>query len=132
MSGSGATLTTLYSTGSAHLGWSVAGAGDVNGDGWPGTQGVPTLEIDQAPIYNSSPTILVGNSLGGRLLVLPSITRVVAISGNGQAFPFDTPTYTGLCHPPFYLQMLMDDPGASNGMSFTPGLELKFGLIPDR
>ena len=118
------------------------------GSGWPGTQGVPAFTSRSNPVLGSTLTLDIENSLGaptqgwlflgtspaslatpwgGTLLVTPSFLVSLGIPATGSTpgglLPAD-PTLDGLS---LYLQVLEADPGASDGFSFTPGLELRLG-----
>ncbi|MFO0984366.1 MAG: hypothetical protein U1E76_22015 [Planctomycetota bacterium] len=115
------------------------------GSGWPGTNGVPSLVSAGNPVQCAPITLTLGNSLGsstlaalligveavdyptnldGHLLVRPSTVLILSLPGAGVALSGSTPCS---CELVLYLQALEVDPGASKGISFTPGLELVIG-----
>ena len=117
------------------------------GTGHPGTNGIPKLTIDADPVLGSTITLLADNSLGalttgvlfiglsdaclplkdGKLLVNPLVIFIVPVPPAGLALPGSIPCNTGLCGISLFLQLLEVDPGASRGISFTPGLEMILG-----
>ncbi|MFO0984915.1 MAG: hypothetical protein U1E76_24835 [Planctomycetota bacterium] len=118
------------------------------GSGWPGTLGVPGFTTDHAPVLCRPITYLIDNSrgavtgaalfagfapaslptqLGGTLLLLPYVVFPLTLAPGLNSIHGRTPCDPTLCDVPFYLQVLEVDPGASVGVSFTPGLELRFG-----
>ena len=118
------------------------------GFGHPGTLGVPGIALSDDPILGTSLDLLLDNSLGtntiallfvgfseiqvptskdGTLFVLPWRIFIFPVPGAGLTLPFDLecdPTLTGIS---VYLQALEADPGASKGVSFTPGLRMDLG-----
>jgi hypothetical protein len=120
------------------------------GDGWPGAFGVPQLTADHAPAIGSPITIIADNSallqsipgwlvigftrasiptgLGGTLLVIPALVLPVTLPAlvplHLEGSIPDDPALVGSS---VMLQLLEADPGASRGVSFTPGLELVIG-----
>ncbi|MFO0982984.1 MAG: integrin alpha [Planctomycetota bacterium] len=170
------------------MGWSVGGAGDVNGDarnevilsvpgddtlgldagkvlvvtarncpaswssygaGWPGTLGVPSLSSSDDPVLCSSITLQIDNArgaatvgalfigagqaafatpLGGTLLVAPPwLILLVTLPEGGLSLPVDVICDSSYCGLEIDLQCLEVDPGATRGVSFTPGLSLVLG-----
>jgi hypothetical protein len=118
------------------------------GTGWPGTLGVPTLTASGPPVLCTSITISVGNSrgattpaaflvgfspaaiptaFGGTLLVLSSAVVLFTLPGAGANIPYSVFCGDQYCGLGIYLQVLEGDPGASQGVSFTQGLELIHG-----
>ena len=63
----------------------------------------------------------------GRLLVIPLNVLLLPLPGAGLALPGPVPCDSTLCGLSIYLQALELDPGASKGISFTPGLRLVLG-----
>jgi hypothetical protein len=122
--------------------WSNYGAGH------PGTNGVPTLSPSQNPVLGNTINLLVGNSLGaqtqaalvigvqdlnlpflgGNLLVLPLVAPAVSIAAAGAQVPLGIPLDGDLCGVPVFVQFLLLDGGASQGVAFTRGLRLDLGL----
>ncbi|MFO0983375.1 MAG: hypothetical protein U1E76_16845 [Planctomycetota bacterium] len=117
------------------------------GDGWPGTLGVPLL-TSEAPALCLSCPIDVGNSRGqwtvalmflgldradlptawdGHLLVAPLVAFPIAVPPAGAQLVPVLPCDRDLGGMAWYLQVLIDDPGASRGVAFTPGLQLVLG-----
>jgi len=118
------------------------------GAGYPGTNGVPNLSSSSAPVYGATTTLAIDNSsgawtpalfafgfgrasiptrAGGTLLVDAPSFVVEAIPPPGLSLPFTVPLDPALCGLTIDLQALELDPGASAGISFTPGLEWTFG-----
>jgi hypothetical protein len=118
------------------------------GSGWPGTLGIPTLTSSGEPKICNQITLSLGNSLGaitpavffmglaqasiptpfgGVLLVLPAVVFPFVLPAPGADFPVTVTCDTTLCGLSIYLQAWEADAGASDGVSFTPGLELKLG-----
>jgi hypothetical protein len=161
-------------------GQSLAGCGDVNGDGlddfvigaytyceayvysgkpypakwstygsgWPGTNGIPKLELGAPPIICEPTTFKIGNSLGaattgllvvglapaslptefdGTLNVLPAFVVPMPVPAAGLTTNIDTPCDSTLCGLSAYVQVLEFDAGASKGLSFTTGVEIRLG-----
>lgn len=121
------------------------------GAGWPGSSGVPSLTAPTPPVLGASMSIQIGNSLGssttallaigltsaslatpygGTLLVvpIPFLTLTLPLPGAGLSLNATLPSSGALCGQSVYLQALEVDAGASKGISFTPGLQLLFGL----
>jgi hypothetical protein len=119
------------------------------GSGFAGALGVPTLTAKQDPVVGqtleldvsdsaSGPTsglLVLGvdsasipTSLGGTLLVAPLRFLPLPIPANGLALTTTLPNDPSLPGVRLYLQALELDPGALEGWSFTPGLELLFGF----
>ena len=124
------------------------------GAGWPGTLGEPTLKGYGVPgqgpgigglcpvsVSNSygqpTPALLflgvstanVQTSKGGTLLVVPAVTIPLALDATGWATLGGLPYDPRLLGVSFYLQVIELDPGASNGVSFTNGLEGDIGIF---
>jgi hypothetical protein len=59
--------------------------------------------------------------------VLPALIIPLSIRKSGLVLPADIPCDQIFCGLSFYLQVLEIDPGASKGISFTPGLRLTLG-----
>lgn len=118
------------------------------GAGWPGTLGVPALTASANPVFNSSITIDVANSLGantsgilvlglastslqsgygGTLVVNPQIVAPIAIPSPSLSIPAVIPNLPALCGVPLFVQALEVDGGASKGVSFSQGLTLVLG-----
>ena len=119
------------------------------GAGWPGTNGVPSLDCIREPVFDERCEIRVGNSksgltfgllyLGfaeaniptsadGTLLVLPTLTIPFYVYGASTNLWGDIPDDPSLAFLDFYLQAIEADPGASEGLSFTAGLKLTIGF----
>ncbi|MEW6745197.1 MAG: calcium-binding protein [Planctomycetota bacterium] len=119
-----------------------------HGQGWPGTNGIPALVLGSAPDPCAFTTLVVENSRraetlavlftgvfsaeqdtawGGTLLVLPERTLSFILPEPGVVWPVFIPCDAGLCHTRLHLQALELDPGASRGVSFSRGLELRIG-----
>jgi hypothetical protein len=118
------------------------------GSGFPGTNGVPAFTSQSDPVLGATLTLDLANSygklsigllfvgfqrtslhstLGGDLLVTPSITTVVGLPPAGTSLTGDIPVDSALCGFVIDLQAIESDPGAAKGVSFTPGLELVLG-----
>jgi WD40 repeat protein len=118
------------------------------GSGYPGTLGVPTFTARANPVLGTTVALdladssglwsygvlFVGlqranlhTSFGGDLLVLPLFTEPVALPPVGAMLFLDLPGDDSLCSVAADLQVLEADPGATKGVSFTPGLELVLG-----
>jgi hypothetical protein len=131
-------LATACLTGS----WSNYGAG------WPGTNGVPAFTAGGAPalctklvlnLANSAGSstaalLLMGSTIddeatpyGGHRLVVPATLVSLVLPGSGLILSADVPCDDSLCGVRIWLQALESDPGASHGVSFTPGLMLALG-----
>jgi hypothetical protein len=133
----------VYALRDCHASWSNYGAG------WPGTLGIPSLTASNPPVLGEPITVDVGNSAGvatgallflafakgntttsagGTLLVTPPWLAVpLALPAAGLALAGTLPSDILLCGLELDLQVLEADPGASHGISFTPGLELLLG-----
>lgn len=114
------------------------------GAGWPGTTGVPALSIQFGrPRIGTTPLLLVGNSgaatasfllmglqpdsqliLDGTVLVVPTSSQVVP----NQFALFSIPNWPALLGLSVYMQAIELDAGASSGLSFSRGLEMRIGL----
>jgi hypothetical protein len=64
---------------------------------------------------------------GGVLLVLPAVVFPFALPAGGADFLLTVTCDYALCGLSIYLQVWEADAGASQGVSFTPGLELRLG-----
>jgi hypothetical protein len=132
--------------------WEWDGRGDAAhanyGSGWPGTNGTPGLTTASDPALCTTISVDVGNSLGastlaalalglgptdqgtahdGHLLVVPFNIVLLSLPAAGLAIPGTLPCDPALCGRAIYLQALEADAGASEGVSFTPGLRLVLG-----
>jgi hypothetical protein len=120
----------------------------VYGTGWPGTLGVPTLAVTSAPLLGMPLSIALGNSQaattvallqvglgeaylpsswGGVLLVTPILNLVLPVGPQGTTYHGMLPSDPALCGRSLYLQILLADPGASQGLAASPGLQLLMG-----
>lgn len=120
------------------------------GNGWPGTQGVPTLVPTNNPVVGQPLGLQVGNSLGspttgylllglspanqasglgGTILVnfVPALVFAVPLAQSGVLLAGNVPNDPTLCGVSLYVQFLEVDAGATQGASFTRGLKLDFG-----
>jgi len=118
------------------------------GDGFPGTNGVPSLTCPTDPVLGTTVTVDLSNSSGsstigllfigfdraqlhsswgGDLLVIPFITMLVDIPAGGLSVSGDLPDDEALCGVKIDLQAFEVDSGAAHGVSFTRGLELVLG-----
>jgi hypothetical protein len=118
------------------------------GAGFPGTQGVPSYTSQSDPVLGTTITLDLANSCGnptvglvflgwqradfatnrgGDLLVASVLLAPVAISTGGDSFDWSIPNDPTLAGISIDTQAIEADPGASRGVSFTPGLELLLG-----
>jgi Tol biopolymer transport system component len=118
------------------------------GQGWPGTNGIPSFVPRSNPVRGQSLTLDVGSSSGsfafglllvgyqradapsswgGELLVAPALKLSLGLAPNGASVTGTIPDDDRLCGVLVDLQVLESDPGASRGVSFTEGLELVLG-----
>ncbi len=119
------------------------------GTGHAGTQGVPALTASAAPILGTNPSLQVGNSLGattpaallagfrrasqptpfgGTLLVQIVANLTLTLPAGGGLVPMPIPSDNSLCGGVVDFQCLVLDAGASQGIAFSPGLELVLGM----
>ena len=118
------------------------------GAGHPGTTGIPSLTSSAAPVLGTTPNLLVGNSAGastiaviffgdtpisaptpwrGTALVFPFTSIAGVIAPGGSPFPLAIPPDSALCGYTLYMQAIVFDAGASQGIAFTPGLVYVLG-----
>ncbi len=118
------------------------------GSGHPGTGGVPSLAALNSPRLGTTVEVLVGNNatstlpavlllgtaranvptpFGGTLLVQIVVHLPLTVPANGVQVPFAIPDHPSLCGSTVTLQAALADPGASQGIAFTRGLELGLG-----
>jgi hypothetical protein len=119
------------------------------GTGWPGANGVPSLELDAAPILGRTVNILLGNAsgstavagllfgneqtstataLGGTLLTNLLVPLAVPpLSVGGGSTPLAVPNDGSLCGAVVYVQLLHQDAAASAGVAFSRGLRIAVG-----
>ena len=126
----------------------AAAAWSSYGSGWPGLHGVPSLSVGALPQLNQSIDLLIGNSSGlwsvalvvlgatsgqwptgfdGELLVAPDATLLLALPPGGVAFSDRVPPDEAWIGAQLFVQVLQLDAAASDGISFTAGIELDFG-----
>jgi hypothetical protein len=119
------------------------------GSGWPGTHGVPSFTAASNPRLCATVTLSLENSLGasttavlvggvlqidqptmygGHLLVVPRQVFLLPVPAAGLSLSATLPCDSALCGLSIDLQVLETDPGASKGLSFTPGLQLVLGM----
>lgn len=119
------------------------------GSGWPGTNGVPALVARSNPVLCVTLEVFADNSSGvatsgvflagdrsvnrwtpwgGTVLVLPAVVMSVLVPADGLSITSTVPCDDALCGMKVFAQVLEMDPGASRGVSFTPGLELRLGV----
>lgn len=120
-----------------------------HGVGHPGTLGVPSLTLADAPALGVATNFIITNSLGqptlgavvvgagrtaiatplgGTLLVDGAAIVTTWLLGSGATLqPFAVPNDPRLCGLVANLQIVEFDPGASASWSFTRGLELTIG-----
>jgi Tol biopolymer transport system component len=118
------------------------------GSGWPGTNGVPAFTCSKPPQFGAFVIVQADNSSGvattgmlflgfqranitttkgGDLLVVPALVAPVAIPTTAFKAWGTIPDNDAFCGVVCDLQVLELDPGASQGVSFTAGLELVIG-----
>lgn len=118
------------------------------GSGWPGTHGIPALTADRDPEFGATVTVVGSNSWGfftagflligsgradvptnrdGALLVDFFLFLPVVVPPTGFSDCAEIPWDPALCNSVITLQLLQIDPGASRGIAFSPGLELRIG-----
>ena len=118
------------------------------GAGWPGTLGIPAFTSRADPILGSTLTLDLADSLGsatpgllfvglarasipsawgGDLLVLPAFVNSISVPAAGASFTGTIANDPSLCGVAVDLQAIEGDPGATRGVSFSPGLELILG-----
>lgn len=124
----------------------AASAGNY-GNGTAGTNGVPTLAASANPVLGTTIQLQVGNSLGaptqaalaigfqdlnlpflgGVLLVLPTVAPAINVPTAGTQVPIGVPADPAACGAVVFVQALLLDGGAPQGVAFTPGLRLVLG-----
>ena len=113
-----------------------------------GTLGIPALTIADDPVLCTSTTLFAGNSagltttgilylsagetqiplLGGILWVKPPlIPTVLTLPPGGVHIPVDIPCDPTLCGSRAFMQLLVADPGATQGVAFSYGLYTVLG-----
>ncbi|HET6202957.1 MAG TPA: hypothetical protein VFI25_09175 [Planctomycetota bacterium] len=129
--------------------WSACPAAcQTYGSGWPGSSGVPALTCSAPPVLGASIGVALSNSwgsattailvvgsaeatvptgYGGSLLVTPGGLLALPVPPGGLVLPLFIPPDPALCGATFYGQAAEADPGASAGLSFTPGLRVRIG-----
>jgi hypothetical protein len=85
--------------------------------------GVPTT----ASLLIGGRPIDVPSDLGGSLLVLPFGNEPISLVGSPTFVPLPFLCDTRLCGVVVFFQVLMPDPNANHGFSFTPGLAMRLG-----
>ena len=134
-------------SGSAYF-WSIGPSAWSNyGAGWPGSSGVPALVSTDPPDLGSTIRLVLGNSrlqaasglliagpsrtsvplLGGTKLVAQTAVAPVALGAEGAVLPTAIPNDPFFCGISVFFQLLVIDPGASQGVSLSRGLELNLG-----
>jgi hypothetical protein len=119
------------------------------GSGWPGKLGVPTLTSTPKPSLGATIHTTMSNSLGASthgvlmlgysqanthfpsgatLLLNPSIFISLTIPAGGLTVSGPIPFDYALCFFDLYQQVIEVDSHAVGGMSFTPGLHMRFGF----
>jgi len=118
------------------------------GAGWPGTLGVPGIVLSNAPVIGGDITLTIDNSSNmptvgwliagyamdaastprdGTLLVAPPFNVSLYALPVGQLNIDGNVTAHHLCGFELFLQFVQRDPGASKGISFTPGVHAILG-----
>lgn len=118
------------------------------GNGWSGTLGIPSFTAVSPPAIGTSVSLTIGNSAGAATpgLIVVGVSQAYIPTGKGGtllvdpllflpiALPPGSLTLTGslqndpnLCGVSVDLQALELDAGASNGLSFSAGLDLFLG-----
>ena len=118
------------------------------GAGWPGTLGEPAFTASADPEFGATIDLLAANSwgpfnvgfvllgfaedalvtsLGGTILVDFDFLTPVIVPPTGWRESVTIPYDTALCEVEAFLQILEIDPGATRGVSFSPGLKLTIG-----
>jgi hypothetical protein len=119
------------------------------GAGWPGTLGVPSFTAGSNPFIGQSINLTISNSSlapttglllvgvsqasnatgkGGTLLVDPLLFLTLSLPAGSLTLTGSVPDDPAIAGVDVYLQVLELDAGASNGLSFTQGLDLFFGF----
>lgn len=119
------------------------------GEGWPGTSGIPTYSflgtpspgatlqgvVDTGQSVSRSALLLVGlipaerpTPMGGSLLLEPLFSLPITLGPGVSQFAMTLPASTVWCGRSAYSQVVIPDPGASHGFSFTRGLRISIGL----
>jgi len=120
------------------------------GNGFQGTSFVPDLTPSANPVFGASLSLDASNSSGGptfgllfvgantaqiqtnkggQILVAWSFIAAIPFPGSGGiSLPVTIPLDLSLAGVSAYLQMIEADVGAQFGFSFTPGLQLDFGI----
>lgn len=118
------------------------------GVGWPGTNGIPSLALDAVPQLGTTRQIRIGNSFGqptsavlaigvapatlnfgfgGTLLVDAFMLPLVPLGTGITVVTFAVPCTAESCGASLFLQAIEIDPGASQLLSFSRGLQITFG-----
>ncbi|MSR46660.1 MAG: hypothetical protein EXS13_06300 [Planctomycetes bacterium] len=119
------------------------------GAGWPGTNGIPSLDAVNDPGFGQTLDVAIGNSAGvttlalllvgtapaaipvkdGTLLVVADFfSTYLLLPAGGTTLSEDIPDDPALAFVDLYMQVLEADFGASRRVAFTPGLRLRFGF----
>lgn len=119
------------------------------GVGWPGTLGVPSLQLDGAPVLGSVRQLIVGNSrgsmtfscllwgadaaviptiYGGSYLVVEFFHMSIVLQAGNHSMTMAIPADPSLCGVELRIQVVLYDEGASHVVAFTPGLWMRLGL----
>ena len=121
---------------------------EVFGEGLAGTLGVPDLSVGARPVLGTGVPIHLGSSVGvtspgfvisgtradyqptpwgGVFLVAEPGKRVMQLPPSVLNRVFHVPSSSALIGSNIVLQLLVRDPGAPNGFSFSRGLRLTLG-----
>lgn len=123
---------------------------ELYGAGHPGTLGVPALGASIDPMLGSTPNLELGNSLGqttlaalligllpanlptpfdGTLLVdLIIFAPSLLVAPGGSTLPLAIPDDNALSGAQLFVQEVVVDVGASQGLAFSRGLRLRIGV----
>ncbi len=119
------------------------------GDGWTGTNGVPTIEVTWNPAFAAPFGLFITNTagaksfgylavgatkqstatgLGGTLLNEASILLPITVKQAGLQLDAIVPWEVDQCGLGLHVQAILSDAGASHGYSFTRGTEIIVGF----
>ena len=144
----GSTSSVCFDDVSVSVSRPAAGSSNY-GTGWPGTNGVPSLQLSADPVLGQTVQVQMGNSsgastIGGLLFGAQPATNptpfggtalvdfffvetISSLSGTGADYPLGLPNDPSLCGVSLYTQLIQADAGASAGVSFSSGLRIDLG-----